>query len=136
MTTLGLAVFMLYVMYENPCLRCGACCAAFRVSFYNGEANPRMGGTVPEQLTEDIAPHICYMKGTNQSQPYCIALAGKVGADVHCAIYERRSSTCRGFGFHQKNGVFVADLDDVRRCNKARKVWNLAPLKVQKLTVR
>jgi uncharacterized protein len=123
---------MLFMMSENPCLQCGACCAAFRVSFFHGETNPHFGGTVPETLTEDVTPTICCMKGTNQPQPYCIALAGKVGMDVRCAIYDRRSSTCREFGFHQRDGMYVADLDDVRRCNKARKVWNLQPLRVQK----
>ncbi|HVN47608.1 MAG TPA: YkgJ family cysteine cluster protein [Bacteroidota bacterium] len=121
------------MMHDNPCLQCGACCAAFRVSFFNGEADPNLGGVVPESLTEDLTPHICCMKGTNQSKPYCIALAGKVGVEVRCAIYERRSSTCRGFGFHPTDGMFVADLDEVRRCNKARKACNLPPLKVKNL---
>jgi Fe-S-cluster containining protein len=120
------------MLQNNPCLKCGACCAAFRVSFYDGEANPQFGGVVPEPLTEDLTACICCMKGTNQSHPYCIALAGKVGIDARCAIYVQRSSTCRGFGFHQKHGLFVADLDDVRRCNKARKIWNLPLLQVKK----
>jgi uncharacterized protein len=125
---------MMYMMHDNPCLQCGACCAAFRVSFFSGEADPKFGGVVPAALLEDLTACICCMKGTNQSHPYCIALAGKVGVEVRCVIYDRRSSTCRGFGFHQKYKLFVADLDDVRRCNKARKVWNLSPLKVKKLT--
>jgi len=36
---------------DNPCLSCGACCAAFRVSFYWREADGgESGGAVPPAL--------------------------------------------------------------------------------------
>ena len=57
----------------NPCLRCGACCAHFRVSFYWAEADPSRGGTVPADLAEDLTPVLSCMKGTNQARPRCAA---------------------------------------------------------------
>jgi hypothetical protein len=38
----------------NPCQSCGACCAAYRVSFYCGESDEFDGGTVPAGLIEPI----------------------------------------------------------------------------------
>ncbi|WP_024303172.1 YkgJ family cysteine cluster protein [Pseudogulbenkiania sp. MAI-1] len=81
---------------SNPCLHCGACCAAFRVSFYWAEADDG-GGTVPNHLTEKINDFRRCMRGTWSDSPRCVALRGEVGAEVSCAIYEQRSSTCREF---------------------------------------
>ncbi|WP_020408513.1 YkgJ family cysteine cluster protein [Hahella ganghwensis] len=81
----------------NPCISCGACCAAFRVSFYWAEADPFAGGSVPSELTEKISPSLVAMKGTNQSATRCVALEGEIGGDIRCNIYEQRSSTCREF---------------------------------------
>ena len=79
----------------NPCLGCGACCATFRVSFYWSEADPFLGGTVPAALTEKLNPSCTVMRGTNQPNPRCIALAGEIGKDGHCSIYPQRASVCR-----------------------------------------
>lgn len=81
----------------NPCINCGACCATFRVSFYWSESDPFAGGSVPAELTEKISPNLVSMKGTNQPAPRCVALAGEIGSEVGCTIYENRSSTCREF---------------------------------------
>lgn len=118
---------------ENICLSCGACCAFFRVSFYWGEAEPSAGGKVPSALVEEETDFFNNMKGTNQSHPYCVALGGKIGEAVSCAIYKKRSSTCRDFGIHYKNGKLHIDPVDFQRCNKARAGWNLPPLTLEQL---
>lgn len=102
---------------SNPCLRCGACCAAFRVSFYWAEADDG-GGPVPLHLTEKINDFRRCMRGTWSDTPRCTALQGEVGSEVSCAIYPQRSSTCR---------EFVAWSE---ACNRARGKYGLAELPV------
>lgn len=118
---------MMYI--ENPCLRCGACCAYFRVSFYWGETDPTQGGTVPEESTEMFTGLRVCMKGTNQSHPRCMALKGEIGRRVYCSIYACRPGPCRQFGVHWVRGHVYYRADDLERCNKARKAWSLPPLK-------
>jgi Fe-S-cluster containining protein len=74
------------------CQQCGACCAAFRVSFYWAEA-PQ--GGLPDELIERVNAHLACMVGTNQQAPRCSALRGVVGDDVTCTVYEARPSPCR-----------------------------------------
>lgn len=109
-------------MTDSPCLNCGACCATFRVSFYWGETDAAPGGGVPNQLTEQITPHLSCMQGTNQALPRCVALVGEVGKGVRCSIYEKRSSSCREFPFH---GEYGQDNPD---CQRARAQHGLPPL--------
>ncbi len=103
---------------SNPCLTCGACCAAFRVSFYWSEADPSTGGAVPMDLTEPISPTLLAMRGTNRHQPRCIALEGEVGKRVRCGIYAQRSSTCQECTAGSST------------CNKARRAHGLPELPV------
>lgn len=76
----------------NPCLRCGACCATYRVSFYWAEAS-QLG--LPDSLIEKISPWHACMAGTGQSEPRCRALDGAIGQAVSCLVYPRRPSPCR-----------------------------------------
>jgi Fe-S-cluster containining protein len=115
---------------KNPCESCGACCAYFRVSFYWGELDSADGGIVPEEMSEDISPFFQAMKGTNQKQPRCVALQGEPGRQVHCNIYEKRSSSCRDFGIHWKFGLLQISGEDLARCNAARAAWGLPALKL------
>lgn len=78
----------------SSCLVCGACCAAFRVSFYWAEADDG-GGTVPHTLTESFHPHLRCMRGTWAPAPRCVALQGEVGQGARCSIYPLRPSPCR-----------------------------------------
>ena len=95
------------------CQACGACCAVFRVSFYWAEADDAPGGTVPVDLTRPVGTlHRC-MAGTEAKPVRCVALAGEVGQQVGCGIYELRSSTCRS--------VMPGDA----QCLKARAAWGL-----------
>lgn len=82
---------------SDACIRCGACCASFRVSFYWAETDAHPEGTVPAALTEPVSPYFVAMRGTNQAQPRCTALQGEIGEAAGCGIYEQRSSTCREF---------------------------------------
>lgn len=80
----------------HPCLGCGACCATFRVGFHWSETEPFHGGTVPAELTVRLDHHRVAMRGTEGgSSPRCVALAGTIGVDGHCAIHPRRPSVCR-----------------------------------------
>jgi uncharacterized protein len=101
---------------SDHCQSCGACCAHFRVSFYWGESDAAHGGTVPARLTIPINAIYIAMRGTDRHPSHCIALAGKVGEEVSCSIYEQRSSTCKE--------VMAGD----EQCNKARQAYNLNPI--------
>jgi len=101
---------------SQECVKCGACCASFRVSFYWGETSAHEHGTVPAELTTAISPHHVCMKSTEQKPVHCIALAGEVGREVSCNIYELRSSTCR---------EFEAGSED---CHRARSLHGMAGL--------
>lgn len=98
---------------EHPCLRCGACCATYRVSFYWAEADER--GLSPRQ-TEKLNHFYSCMAGTNQPSPRCHALLGTVGERVACTVYEQRTSPCRE----------LQAGDD--KCNRARALHGLPPL--------
>lgn len=108
---------------QNPCLTCGACCAAFRVSFYWAESGEAVANSVPADLTCHVAPLLCAMKGTDRSHPRCIALQGGVGVGVWCSIYERRPSVCYE--------VVPSGQDGMANfwCDRARAIWGLPPLK-------
>lgn len=119
------------MLRENPCLRCGACCARFRVSFYWGEADEAQGGTVPPEMTEPLTPFRLCMVGTNRRHPRCVALRGEIGRRVYCAIYARRPSPCREFGVEWDGGRLRWEAEDLARCNAARAAWGLPPLSVE-----
>lgn len=116
------------MLRPNPCVRCGACCAHFRVSFYWAEADDAPAGTVPLALTEDVTDLRRCMKGTNERHPRCAALQGRVGERVSCAIYEQRPTPCREFGVTWSRGVLHFSAAELERCNGARAAWGLPPL--------
>lgn len=106
---------------SNPCMRCGACCAFFRVSFYWAEGDDG-GGGVPHQLTEPLTPFLRCMAGTNDRPARCRALKGEIGGAVRCTIYDGRPSPCREFAMAGENGL----PNDA--CDRARAHFGLAPL--------
>ncbi len=106
----------------NPCLTCGACCAYFRVSFYWGECDDAKEGGVPAGLTEKLNDFRAVMKGTNRPEPRCIALAGEIGKEVRCTIYERRPQVCRDIPFSWAEGL------PEEKCDKSRAAWGLEKL--------
>jgi Fe-S-cluster containining protein len=110
---------------NHPCLRCGACCAFFRVAFHWSEAEGVTGGIVPLALTEKLDPHRLAMRGTSASKPRCVALVGVVGQAAHCGIYEQRPSVCREVDPSWQFGTVSA------QCDKARIAHGLPPLMPQ-----
>ncbi len=100
-------------MTPNPCITCGACCAAFRVSFYWAEVPP---DSPAAHLTQALTPVLSCMAGTDQAQPRCVAIDGEIGAHTACTIYQHRPSPCRE----------VMPGDD--KCQRARERHHLPPL--------
>lgn len=105
----------------SPCLRCGACCAAFRVDFAREELQSA-GGHVPDGLTVVLGSHTCRMRGTDHTPPRCAALVGTVGVQASCDIHEWRPSPCREFGLRAPVGV------GDEACDAARRRAGLPPL--------
>ncbi|WP_348673567.1 YkgJ family cysteine cluster protein [uncultured Abyssibacter sp.] len=108
--------------WVHPCLRCGACCAHYRASFYWAEGDDVTPGGVPVQLTARLTPHRRVMLGTDQPKPRCIALQGTVGERVYCSIHPLRASVCRDYVPSFEDGQHHA------RCDEARAVHGLPPL--------
>ncbi len=109
----------------HPCLRCGACCAHFRVAFHWSEAESFLGGEVPAELTAKLDPHRLVMRGTEFGPLRCVALQGEVGVQASCGIYARRPSVCREVSPSWEFGEASA------QCDKARLAHGLAPLTPQ-----
>lgn len=112
---------------DNPCLRCGACCASYRVDFAREEwagddASGGRSGGVPEALAEVITEGLCRMRGTDHQPPRCAALVGRVGERASCGIHEWRPTPCREFGARASLGIG----DDA--CDRARRRHGLPPL--------
>lgn len=104
---------------KNPCLHCGACCAAFRVDFHPSEIAGGAfvwGEGVPREWTLPLTPHMVRLLGTDAQPPRCIALQGQVGEQVACTIYAARPSPCREF-----DTTHTA-------CDQARRKHGLPPL--------
>lgn len=109
----------------HPCLRCGACCAHFRVAFHWSEAEAFLGGQVPSDLTEKLDPHRLMMKGTACAPLRCIALQGEVGTQATCSIYPQRPSVCREVVPAWEAGA------PSPQCDRARAAHGLAALTPQ-----
>src|SRR5579862_8801548 len=99
------------VKSANLCRQCGACCAAFRVSFYWTE-----GLGLADEAIEKVNAHVACMAGTNGQHPRCVALQGEVGKQVACIAYDQRPSPCRE----------VQPGDE--KCTRARARHGLGPL--------
>jgi hypothetical protein len=108
----------------NPCMTCGICCTHFRISFYWAEGDDAPGGFVPVDMTEKLNAHLRCMKGSNSVPRRCVALAGEVGRQVLCTVYENRPSPCREFP------VYFDDGTPNPRCDELRATIGLPPLPV------
>ena len=53
------------------------------------------GARLPEAMTEKVTPVMACMAGTQGPSPRCVALQGRVGESVRCAVYELRPPVCR-----------------------------------------
>ncbi len=104
---------------EHPCLRCGACCASYRVAFHWLEAH---GDPILEHTSQRLDPHRLAMQGTHAEPLRCIALEGVIGARASCAIYPHRPSPCRELTASWEDGQAHS------QCDRARRRHGLAPL--------
>jgi hypothetical protein len=120
------------MLKANPCTRCGACCAFFRVAFLlDGDGDT----PVPLEFTEGIDESRRCMQGTNKKDPRCVCLKGEIGAEVKCGIYDRRPGPCRRFGIQWRDGEARISERDFIHCNRARQRWNLSRLSRKRATV-
>ncbi|KAA0070174.1 YkgJ family cysteine cluster protein [Rhodanobacter sp. T12-5] len=110
---------------QHPCLRCGACCAYFRVAFHWSETETSLGGGVQPELVEKLDPHRVVMRGTYSEPARCVALQGIVGKAAHCGIYSQRPSVCREVQPSWEFGTISP------QCDKARLAHGMAVLTPQ-----
>lgn len=111
-------------MADHPCLRCGACCATFRVAFHWSQAQPHTADGVPAALATPLRHHELAMRGTDDALPRvrCAALAGTIGVAASCSIYASRPPPCRDLGAAWEHG------EPSPQCDRARVHHGLAPL--------
>jgi uncharacterized protein len=107
---------------QNPCMRCGACCAFYRISLDSFEIDDVPGGVIPLHLTFKLNDTRSAMRGTEKRPIRCQALEGEVGRSVHCTIYDRRPKTCREFRSLWEDDVINS------LCDRARSTYGLMPL--------
>ena len=107
---------------RSPCTSCGACCATFRVAFRAHELDRSDNGWVPTALTDPLGGDRHCMRGTTSPPRRCLALQGKIGVAVCCAIYDQRPSACRDFAPEAAFGRGQAC------CGDARRLHGLPPL--------
>ena len=106
----------------NPCIRCGVCCATYRVAFLHHELDSEPDGCVPVALTEPLNDRGVCMRGTKNRPRRCVALQGTLGVDASCSIYQNRPSPCRAIA--PDAGVGRGDA----ACGDARRLHGLPPL--------
>lgn len=109
----------------NPCFACGMCCQYFRVSFYHGEIAGNGAGTILEELTTQITPHLACMKGTEKGHAPCIALRYDETDGYRCSIYEKRSSACREFNILNEDGTTNKKCQELQEIAKQKKQQGL-----------
>jgi uncharacterized protein len=107
---------------QNPCMRCGACCAFYRVSFDSIEIDNLPGGVIPFHLTFKLNETRSAMRGTEKKPVRCQALTGQIGRSVHCTIYDCRPTSCREFLSLWEEDVINS------LCDRARATYGLMPL--------
>lgn len=103
---------------SHPCLRCGACCAVYRVAFHWLEVADVDG--VPEELTQPLDPHRLEMRKLSDGR--CVALSGTIGQEARCTMYGRRPSVCRELTPAWEDGRASP------QCDRARARFGLPPL--------
>jgi Fe-S-cluster containining protein len=110
---------------RNPCVGCGACCAAFRVQFYWREASPAdHKPSVPAEFVQELtATHNCMLGTADKHRPKCAALKGRIGHSAQCSIYAERPTPCREFKASFSDGVHQP------RCDQARLKHGLPALR-------
>lgn len=103
---------------EPDCLECGACCAYFhQVPVLMTDPTP---GALTWAVTEPGEPgcegdeHVRWLK-REPAAGRCVALDGRIGQRVSCAVYELRPNSCREF----ERGS--------DRCRAVRRMYRIEP---------
>lgn len=109
-------------MPMHPCLRCGACCAQYRVAFHWMESDESAPDGVPAGMTERLDAHRLCMRGTRSLPVRCAALDAEIGVRSRCTIHARRPSVCRELEASWEHGR------PSPQCDRARAAHGLAPL--------
>lgn len=109
-------------MAESVCCNCGACCVTYRITLPRIELDSAPGGWVPTDLTTPYTATTACMREHPDHPGRCIALAGQVGHEVSCTIYERRPGACRDFA--PLSAIAIGD----DACDEARRRCGLTPL--------
>lgn len=106
----------------HPCLKCGACCATYRVTFLKAELDGPNNQLA--KISKDNGGLWQIMPGTDKRHnPCCNYLKGTIGRSASCGVYESRPSPCKIFKASYEDGVTEAP-----RCNEARRHHGLKPL--------
>ena len=100
----------------NPCQKCGACCATYKVVFPSSEVDDHEGGCVPHGYTVRFDAARSAMRGTTSFNKRCAALEGIIGLSVTCAIYANRPSTCHNFKASWEGNTGNETCDRARNC--------------------
>lgn len=111
----------------HPCVRCGACCGSFRVSFTRQEwdAFDVARKNRLDQVVVSLGGNFVGMRGAEiKHRPCCHALQGKIGHKAVCTVYQDRPSPCRDFVASYADGKTRQP-----RCDQARQAHGLSPLK-------
>jgi hypothetical protein len=104
--------------WRNPCLSCGACCAAYSFAIcWEASADDS-----PSSITTSSDPFRGFLLDGIADIPPCIHLEGSVGEDVYCSIYDRRPDICRSFRPSWSDGA----PNDA--CERSRARFGLRPL--------
>lgn len=96
----------------HPCQSCGACCSIYRVAFDQDETIS--GNRVPRDLAFRVDSKTLAMKTTRPGSQRCVALAGHIGKNVSCSIYQNRPSPCRNFTASFEDGLHHPRCDEAR----------------------
>jgi len=80
------------------------------------------GGRVPAGLVEPVGSQLVCMRGTAAPPLRCVALRGRIGEAVSCAIFEFRPEACREFA------PLAAVGHGDEACTEARRRHQLPPL--------
>lgn len=85
---------------EKDCQACGACCgppyvAPTYIDLTRDDVRRLPRGYRLRYVTKNSAPAL--QTKTTEDGIVCVALRGRIGTRVSCAIYERRPDACRRF---------------------------------------
>ncbi len=109
---------LILMAWKNPCLSCGACCAAYSFAIYWDSASE----DAASMITPSSDPFQGFLLQGVADVPPCAYLEGTVGESVYCSIYEKRPDICRRFIPAWSEGA------PNEACDRSRERFGLPPL--------